>query len=213
MSDRKKVMAALRYSGPLLFLGSIPILHAWAPAAPFATVILILSALVLAERFSKSPTNMTPQVSTGHLLPVLYIPAQLTVTLWAANQVTAPGTTAWEIVALTISVGATTGIFGVLAAHEMVHNPSRTKCALGRIMLSAMTYRHFAIAHVYGHHRWAGTDRDASTARRGENFYAFFLRTLVQQVAMAFAFERRRCATNPFLCCATAFCTMASSWW
>ena len=190
-------MAALRYSGPFLFLASIPLLHALAPAAPFATVGLILFALVLAERFSRSQAAKL-QGHTGHLLPILYIPAQLAVTLWAAHRAGAPDATAWEIAALTISVGATTGIFGVLAAHEMVHNPSRAKRTLGRIMLSAMTYRHFAIAHVYGHHRWAGTPRDASTARRGENLYAFFLRTLVRQVAMAYEFETRRCAKKPF---------------
>ncbi|HEY4125211.1 MAG TPA: alkane 1-monooxygenase [Rhizomicrobium sp.] len=190
-------MAALRYSGPFLFLASIPLLHAWASAAPFATVGLILFSLVIAERFSKERT-IALQGRTGHLLPILYIPAQIAVTLWAAHRVASPEAGAWEITALVISVGATTGIFGVLAAHEMVHNTSRAKRTFGRIMLSAMTYRHFAIAHVYGHHRWAGTERDASTARRGENLYAFFLRTLVRQVAMAFEFEQRRCANKSF---------------
>lgn len=161
----------------------------------FATIGLILFALVLAERFSK-PGAARQQAHTGHLLPILYIPAQLAVTLWATHR--APEATAWEFAALVISVGATTGIFGVLAAHEMVHNPSRAKRAYGKLMLSGMTYRHFAIAHVYGHHRWAGTERDASTARRGENLYAFFLRTLARQVAMAFAFEQQRCANKPF---------------
>ena len=190
-------MAALRYSGPFLFLASIPLFHAWAPAAPLATIGLILISLVVAERFSRPDAAASP-VKTGHLLPMLYIPAQLAVTFWAARRAGAPHATAWEIAALAVSVGAATGIFGVLAAHEMVHNPSRAKRRLGRIMLSAMTYRHFAIAHVYGHHRWAGTERDASTAQRGENLYAFFLRTLVRQVAMAFAFERRRCAHKSF---------------
>jgi alkane 1-monooxygenase len=190
-------MAALRYSGPFLFLASIPLLHAWAGAAPIATVGLILFALVLTERLSQTQAG-APQAQTGHLLPILYIPAQLTVILWAAHRAASADATAWEIAALAISVGATTGIFGVLAAHEMVHNPSSAKRRLGRIMLSAMTYRHFAIAHVYGHHRWAGTERDPSTARRGENLYAFFLRTLIRQVAMAFAFEEKRVARKRF---------------
>lgn len=190
-------MAALRYSGPFLFLASIPLLHAWAPAAPFLTVVLILFSLVLAERFS--PANVKPfDPKTGHLLPVLYIPLQLAVTLWAAHRVAMPDAGGWEAASLAISVGATTGIFGVLAAHEMVHSRSRAKRALGLVMLSGMTYRHFDIAHVYGHHRWAGTERDASTARRGENLYAFFMRTLVRQVAMAHEFEVRRCAKKPF---------------
>jgi len=190
-------MPALRYSGPFLFLVSIPLLHGLAPTAPFATVGLILFALVLTERFSRTRQN-APHGKTGHLLPILYIPAQLAVTLWAANRVSRPDAGGWEIASLVISVGATTGIFGVLAAHEMVHSHSRAKQALGRVMLSAMTYRHFDIAHVYGHHRWAGTERDASTAQRGENLYAFFLRTLVRQIAMAYEFETRRNAKKSF---------------
>ncbi len=190
-------MAALRYSGPFLFLASIPLLHLLAPAAPFATVALILCALVLAERFSKGQKNGNV-ARTGHLLPILYIPLQLAVSLWAAHRVSRPDAGGWEIASLVISVGAATGIFGVLAAHEMVHSRSRAKRALGLAMLSAMTYRHFDIAHVYGHHRWAGTDRDPSTARRGENLYAFFLRTLIRQIAMAYEFEARRCAKKSF---------------
>lgn len=187
----------MRYSAPFLFLASIPLLHVLAPAAPFATVGLILFSLVLAERFSKTPAAIAP-AKMGHLLPILYIPAQLAVTLWAAHRAASPDAGAWEIASLAISVGATTGIFGVLAAHEMAHSRSRAKQVWGRVMLSGMSYRHFDIAHVYGHHRWAGTDRDASTARRGENLYAFFLRTLIRQIAMAYAFEKRRCANKSF---------------
>ena len=190
-------MAALLYPGPFLFLASIPLLHLLAPAAPFVTVALILFSLVLAERLSKGQT-IGIAGTTGHLLPILYIPLQLAVTLWAAHRASRPDAGGWEIASLVISVGATTGIFGVLAAHEMVHSRSRAKRALGLVMLSGMTYRHFDIAHVYGHHRWAGTERDASTARRGENLYAFFLRTLVRQVAMAYEFEKRRCAKKAF---------------
>jgi alkane 1-monooxygenase len=190
-------MAALRYSGPFLFLASIPLLHLLAPADPFATVALILFSLVLAERFSRQQENRFAETN-GHLLPILYIPLQLAVTLWAAHRASRPDAGGWEIASLVASVGATTGIFGVLAAHEMAHSRSRAKRALGLAMLSGMTYRHSDIAHVYGHHRWAGTERDASTARRGENLYAFFLRTLVRQVAMAYEFETRRCAKKPF---------------
>jgi alkane 1-monooxygenase len=118
--------------------------------------------------------------------------------LWAAHRASRPDAGGWEIASLVISVGAATGIFGVLAAHEMVHSRSRAKRILGLAMLSGMTYRHFDIAHVYGHHRWAGTERDASTARRGENLYAFFLRTLLRQIAMAYEFEKRRCAKKSF---------------
>jgi alkane 1-monooxygenase len=65
-------------------------------------------------------------------------------------------------------------------------------------MLTGMSYRHFRIAHVHNHHRFAATDRDASTARMGEGFYAFLLRTVPAQSAEAWRFERRRCCGRPF---------------
>jgi alkane 1-monooxygenase len=59
-------------------------------------------------------------------------------------------------------------------------------------MLTAMGYRHFRIAHLHGHHRLAGTAKDAATARLGESFYHFLPRTLVGQFREAWQFEKQR---------------------
>lgn len=72
----------------------------------------------------------------------------------------------------------TTGMFGVLAAHELVHGHNRSERLLGLVMLTAMSYRHFRVAHVFGHHRWAATDRDPASARLGESFHRFPPRTV-----------------------------------
>ena len=81
-----------------------------------------------------------------------------------------------SFIALALSIGVTTGVFGVLAAHELVHGHNRIEHAFGLAMLSGMTYRHFRVAHIFGHHRWAATENDAATARLGEGFYAFLAR-------------------------------------
>jgi alkane 1-monooxygenase len=59
-----------------------------------------------------------------------------------------------------------------------------------------MTYRHFRVAHIFGHHRWAATARDPATARLGEGFYAFLLRTVTGQFADAWRIENRRIAAR-----------------
>jgi alkane 1-monooxygenase len=64
-------------------------------------------------------------------------------------------------------------------------------------MLSGMLYRHFRIAHVHVHHRWAATEHDSATARLGEGFYAFLARTVPGQFLEAWRFERRRCGEKP----------------
>jgi len=63
-------------------------------------------------------------------------------------------------------------------------------------MLTGMSYPQFRIAHIFGHHRWAGTERDAATAKLGEGFYAFLARTLPSQWKEAWEFEQRRCSSR-----------------
>jgi alkane 1-monooxygenase len=125
------------------------------------------------------------------LLPYLYIPAQLVVIGWAI--VVSAHASALGIAALIVSVGLTTGIFGMLTAHEMIHSHDRFEQMLGAVMLTGMSYRHFRVAHVYGHHRYAATARDPSTARLNEGFYRFLIRTVPSQLTDAWQFEQARC--------------------
>jgi alkane 1-monooxygenase len=127
----------------------------------------------------------------------LYIPWQLAVIGWAAIAVASPAFSFGGFAALAVSTGVCTGVFGMLAAHEMVHSRSRWERRLGVLMLFGMSYPHFRLAHVYGHHRHAATEHDASTARFGEGFYRFLLRTVPAQIRVAWDSERRRTRTKP----------------
>jgi alkane 1-monooxygenase len=188
-------MGVLRFVAPFFFALSIPALYYLAaPAAPALTVLLLLAALIGAEWLSVR--GDAPAVGNdGRLfrwLPRLFVPLQLGIVVWSV----AVGAHACAAVfaALALSVGVTTGVFGVLAAHELVHSRHRSDRHLGLVMLTAMSYRHFRIAHVFGHHRWAATDRDPATAGLGEGFYGFLLRTVRGQFLDAWAIERRRLA-------------------
>ncbi|HEX4535216.1 MAG TPA: alkane 1-monooxygenase [Rhizomicrobium sp.] len=185
------------FCGPFVFLASIPLLYRLAPAAPFLTVAAILGGIVLGERFSRvrAPSNGGP-AAAFRLLPIVYIPLQLAEIVWAAY--VAPHTTLLGFASLALSTGVTIGVFGVLAAHEMVHSRARAERFWGGVMVTAMTYRHFRIAHLYLHHRLAATARDPSTARRGESVYAFFVRTVWQQLYQSWLFEARRVAGKPY---------------
>jgi alkane 1-monooxygenase len=118
------------------------------------------------------------------------VPLQLAATVWAVNE--AAHTSALGFASLLLAIGVTTGVFGMLAAHELVHGKSKSGRVLGTVMLTGMCYRHFRIAHLHGHHRYAGTARDSATARLGEGFYAFLLRTVAGQFREAWQHERLR---------------------
>ncbi|HWY60385.1 MAG TPA: alkane 1-monooxygenase [Rhizomicrobium sp.] len=182
----------LRYCGPFLFLFSIPgFYYGLGPAAPLLSVALLLAALVGAEFLSRRGDAPSEADGTGfRVLVWLYIPLQLIAILWGT--VVSAHVGAGGFAALAVSLGVTTGVFGVLAAHEAVHSGDPREALLGTALLTGMSYRHFRIAHLYGHHRWAGTEKDAATARLGEGFYRFFLRTLAGQFLEAWRFERRK---------------------
>jgi alkane 1-monooxygenase len=184
----------LRYSGPFVFLLSIPLFfYGVGPEGPFATIVLLLLALIGFEIFSPRGDVVSDEGSPRGFRALVfgYIPAQLLLIAWAISEsrgVATPG-----FVALVLSVGITTGVFGMLAAHEAVHSGNPLEDIFGTVLLTAMLYRHFRIAHIHGHHRWAATPKDSATARLGEGFYHFLLRTVAGQFLEAWRFERRRC--------------------
>ena len=186
----------LRYSGPLFFLAGVPGLYYIAgPGWPLAAVIALAVILtVLETRPPRLASPSPPHPDTSRLLPLLYVPFQIGVIIWALG--IAPNLKLWTFVDLVLSVGIISGVFGMLCAHELVHSRHRFDRLAGLAMLLAMSYPQFRIAHIVGHHRWAGTERDSATAKLGQGFYAFLARTLLDQWQVSLKFERRRCASQ-----------------
>ncbi|HTT97847.1 MAG TPA: alkane 1-monooxygenase [Rhizomicrobium sp.] len=183
----------LLYGGPFLLLASIPAFYyGLGPAGPLATIGLLLAALIGAEFISARGDVIRGASNPGRYraLFYVYVPLQLLSIVWAIDLI--GHTSVIGVVSLVLSVGITTGVFGMLAAHELVHSRSKGERILGAIMLSGMVYRHFRIAHVHFHHRYAATERDSATARLGEGFYAFLIRTVSGQFAESWQFERAR---------------------
>jgi alkane 1-monooxygenase len=183
----------LLYSGPFLLLGSIPaFFYLLGSAGPLLTIGLLLAALIGAEFIGARGDAIRGAANPGRhrVLFYFYVPLQLASIAWAIE--VSAQTSVLGIVSLILSIGIATGVFGMLAAHELVHSRNRRERALGGAMLSAMAYRHFRIAHVHLHHRFAASERDSATARLGEGFYAFLVRTVSGQFLDAWRFERMR---------------------
>lgn len=125
-------------------------------------------------------------------VPRLYVVLQLAADAWAAVWVMSPETGLIEAVGLAVSAGVTMGVFGFLAAHEMIHSRDPRERGLGLVLLASVFYMHFRIAHVYGHHRRAATAEDPASARLGEGLYAFLARSIGGQVREAWVFEAER---------------------
>lgn len=121
-----------------------------------------------------------------------WVPMQLALigwALWFVARRAAPGV---EQVGITISTGMATGAIGMTFAHELIHRPGKWERALGEVLLASVSYPHFAIEHVYGHHRYVGTYRDPATSRFGETLYRFLPRTLSGSVKSGWELEHAR---------------------
>jgi alkane 1-monooxygenase len=184
----------LRYSIPFLFLATAPLGFVLGGPWSFLSLAVLpagLGGLDLLLGFEHAPPG--PEASLSHrLLPILYIPLLLALDVWAAVRIADPATPALDAIGLTISTGLNAGIFGMLAAHELVHSPDLRERALGLSMLASVGYMQFRIAHLHGHHLRAATPDDPATARRGEGAYRFILRSVTGQWREAWAFEAKR---------------------
>src|SRR4051812_11808819 len=187
-------MAPLKYLTPFTFLALLPLGGwlggGWTFIAAAATPVC-LTGLDAALGKDKSTGDEAHGV-ISRWLPRIYCVLQVGATAWAAAWAARPSTSLVEAMGLALSAGVTTGVFGFVAAHEMIHSRNWRDRALGLGLLGSVFYMHFRIAHVYGHHRRAATFEDPATARLGEGLYAFLLRSIAGQFREAWTFEAQR---------------------
>ena len=92
-----------------------------------------------------------------------------------------------------LGVGFLMAGYGINAGHEFSHRVTSPRyVAEGRWILSLCCLADFAIEHVYGHHARVGWEEDPATARRGENVYAFSVRSAVRGHQSAWNIENKR---------------------
>jgi alkane 1-monooxygenase len=184
----------LRYSLPFCFLATVPLGFTLGGGWCFLTVLAMPLAIAgLDGAFgSASESAGGNAAALCRMLPRLYIPLQIATTAWVARTISGADIDTLRAIGLTLSVGFSAGVFGMLAAHEMAHSTTPRDRALGLCMLASVGYMHFAIAHVHGHHRRAATALDPATARQGESVYLFVVRSAKGQFAESWTWEARR---------------------
>ena len=110
--------------------------------------------------------------------PILWPLMQLGFIAWGLWLLTYGELSVVEVIGMVLSIGVMAGAIGITFAHELVHRARLWERIAGELLLLPVTYHHFCVEHVHGHHRTVGTPEDPATARLGESFYAFLPRTL-----------------------------------
>lgn len=168
----------------------------WGSWASGAAIAFVFGAVPLLDAWSDRETR-NPDATAKHAarfdVPLwLWATVQIAVSLWWIAHAAGAVAVDAPLVLSTISVGLMSGGIGITVAHELMHRPKRSERALAEVLMSCVSYTHFCIEHVHGHHRNVATPRDPASSRLGESVYRFLPRTLVGGFASARSIERDR---------------------
>lgn len=98
----------------------------------------------------------------------------------------------WHRLGAFLGLGLIFGTAGTNVAHELVHRAwSPFAQELARWLLAFTWDGQFSVEHVYGHHRKVASFEDPASARRGENFFHFLIRSTVGCNRSAWAIEKQ----------------------
>ena len=100
------------------------------------------------------------------------------------------------ILAAAISTGGSSGTLAIVVAHELIHKKHKAWNFAGRFLLFTAFNPYFYIHHLRVHHKYVGTDQDPVTAKFGENYYHFALRSISGQFKQSMEIETERCKTK-----------------
>lgn len=125
------------------------------------------------------------------IMPVLWVPCQIAILVWGAWLIQSDLLPLWQKIGLGLSIAVMTGS-GIIIAHEFGHRNAWWERLLAKVLLATVCYMHFIIEHNHGHHTRVATAEDPSSARPGENFYMFWLRSVGGSYRSAWRLELAR---------------------
>ncbi|MEX0955382.1 MAG: alkane 1-monooxygenase [Rhizobiaceae bacterium] len=127
--------------------------------------------------------------------PDILIPtAILSIAVGVAFAVFVPGASPLELVAGTVVAGAIFGTIANIVAHELIHQEDRPARFFVGMVLEALSLDPADTVGHDMHHSLVATPADPSSARQGEDFWRFLLRSVPGAAAGAIEIERERLA-------------------
>ena len=178
---------------PLILIGAsslgLIINPSWS-IAPFIWVFVLVPLIDLALPYlSKQDVDLTENVLHNFSILII-LPCILFLIVFGLIVVSNSSISILVAAALGAAVGMSGGSIGITTAHELIHRQNKYMRGIGIILLVLCCYGHFRIEHVYGHHKHVATKEDPATARKGENFYFYFIRCVINSVISSWNIEK-----------------------
>jgi alkane 1-monooxygenase len=121
-----------------------------------------------------------------------WLPVQIAAIACGLYVTTWPLVTPQELFFVTAAIGVAGGMLAIPVAHELMHGSAVADRIAADVLMLSVSYPHFCIEHVHGHHRRLATPADPATARLGEGFYDFYRRVLAGSLLSAWRIECAR---------------------
>lgn len=189
---RKDFKYLIAYLGPLFCLGGLYFQSYAAPGMFYLAFVIIPVVELL---FSKSeedplgPEEKRKDLLFFDLLLYLHLPIVYGLLIYYFQILSAGDLTIFEQLGLLLNMGTLLGAMGINIAHELGHRSGTFDKIVSQLLLLPSHYLHFQIEHNLGHHKHVATPEDPSTARRYENLYAFWIRSVTGVYRKAWRIE------------------------
>ncbi|MFN5332478.1 MAG: alkane 1-monooxygenase [Bacteroidota bacterium] len=161
----------------------------------FVFLLVPLMDYMLQKDTTNVPTAEVSQVTKERfykLITFIWVYVQLALLFWGFYVVSSQELNLISWIAFTTGMALITGGIGITVAHELGHRTEKLEQTYAKVLLMTVAYMHFFIEHNRGHHVRVATPEDPATSRKGENFYAFWWRSVTQGHLSAWKLELER---------------------
>ena len=127
------------------------------------------------------------------LVIYLLIPFHLFVIYYFLVTMSDPTLTTSDLIARILMMGTILGVNGINVGHELGHKTNNPlKQILAQVLLTTSVQNHFLPYHNGGHHKDVGTPEDLTSAKKGDNFYFFALKSQIGGYFKTWKLEAKR---------------------
>jgi alkane 1-monooxygenase len=134
--------------------------------------------------------------TVNKVFPALCLPAWLLALCVGCYIASLGSLSTIDLIGLVLSLGAMGAVLAINPAHELIHRNSSLERNIGGLLLAAVGYGAFKVEHVRGHHLYAATSKDTASAEKGDNVFAFTIRSFLGTMTNAHALENQRLKRN-----------------
>ena len=123
----------------------------------------------------------------------LMVPLHLFVIYYFLITISDPLLTTSDLIARVLMMGTILGVIGINVGHELGHKTKNPlKQVMAHILLTTAIQNHFVPYHNGGHHKDIGTPADLTSAKKGDNYYFFAVRSQIGGYFKTWKLEAKR---------------------